>query len=336
MAFARLPESVSTLYAELLDQAVGLERLEAASEAVPGGPVAKAVRGRRYLYWQIRKGDQVLQRYLGPDTPELRADLDRRLAAREELAPDREALARLAAMAARGGALREATAVAEVLELLAELGLFRRGGVLVGTQAYRCYGNLLGWTLPAASLRTQDIDVAQDLAIALASAEEPAPPVADRLAGAGFLPVPGLDPREPHTSFKIRGRDLRVDFLVPARSGASTSTVRVAGLGLAAQPLPFLDYLIEEPIPAVVIAPRPVLVRVPRPGRFALHKLWTAARRPASEEAKARKDRTQAAALRDLLASERPDDLEEARSALARHPTAQRLVERELHRLERN
>ncbi len=329
----RLPESVGTLYAELLDQAVGLERLEAASGALPGGPIAKTVHGRRYLYWQIRKGDRVLQRYLGPDAPELRADIDRRLGAREDLATDRAALARLAAMAARGGALRETTAVAEVLDLLAALGLFRRGGVLVGTQAYRCYGNLLGWALPAASLRTQDIDLAHDLAVALASAEEPAPPVADRLAGAGFLPVPGLDPREPSTSFKVRGRDLRVDFLVPARSAATGSPVQVAGLGVAAQPLPLLDYLVDEPIPAVVIAPRPVLVRVPRPGRFALHKLWTAARRPASEAAKARKDRAQAEALRELLAAERPDDLEEAWTALARHPAAQRLVEREIRRL---
>lgn len=333
MASARLPATVTTVYAELLDQALAVERLENAAGALPGGPVAKEIRGRRYLYWQIRRGNRTAQRYLGPDAPELRAELDQRLAERESLAADREALARLATMAVRGGALREETAVAEVLALLADLGLFRRGGVLIGTQAYRVYGNLLGVTVPAAALRTQDIDVAHDLAIALASSAEPAPPVAERLAGLGFLPVPGLDPREPSTSFKVRGRDLRVDFLAPARSRARPGLVRIESLGLSAQALPMLDYLIEEPVPAVVLSNRAVLVRVPRPGRFALHKLWTAGERTVSESAKARKDRAQAAALVELLESERPDDLDEAWAALARRPKAHRVVQREAKRL---
>ena len=31
-----------------------------------------------------------------------------------------------------------------------------------------------------------------------------------------FFAVPGIDSREPATSFKVRGRDRRVDFLTPA------------------------------------------------------------------------------------------------------------------------
>lgn len=333
MPFTRLPGSVTTLYAELLDQALGRERSVEGDGDLPGGPVVKEIRGRRYLYWQIRKGGRSVQRYLGPDSAELRADLDRRLAQRAALAPERDALDRLVGMAVRGGALREETPIGEVLALLADLGLFRRGGVLVGTQAYRTYGNLLGVSLPAAAARTQDVDVAHDLAVALATVAEPAPSVESSLGALGFLPVPGLDPREPSTSFKVRGRDLRVDFLVPARSRASAGPVKIPALGLSAQPLPLLDYLIEEPTPAVVLSRTAVLVRVPRPARFALHKLWTAAQRPVSHHTKARKDREQAAALVEILQDERPDDLAEAWTALARHRTAHRLVVRETARL---
>jgi hypothetical protein len=109
--------------------------------------------------------------------------------------------------------------------------------------------------------------------------------------------------------------------------------VTIPGLGLSAWPLPFLDYLIEEPVPAVILDSSPVLVRVPRPARFALHKLWTAAERPVSEQTKAAKDRTQAAALITVLAIERPADLREAFGSLAARPAARRRVLHELDRM---
>jgi hypothetical protein len=333
MTIDRLPESTAALYAELLDQALIFERMAGLAGSLPGSVVEKELRGRRYLYWQVRKGDKTVQRYLGPATPELRADLDRLLERRADLADDRTSLDRLAAMLLAGGALREESRTAEVLRLLADLDLFRRGAVLVGTQAYRVYGNLLGVHLPTESLRTQDVDGGLELTIALASSSEPVPPVESALGGMGLLPIPGLDPREPSTSFKLRRRDLRVDFLTPAHGKVRNRPVQVPGLGLAAWPLPFLDYLLADPVPAVVVAASPVLVRVPRPGRFALHKLWTAAKRPVHEATKATKDRRQAAALLEVLARDRPDDLIEARSALDPDPAARRLIERELNDL---
>ena len=332
MPIDHLPESVTTLLAELFDQALAFEHTAGIEGGLPGSVVEKEIRGRRYLYWQVRKGDRTVQRYLGADEPELRAAVDRRLARRRDLAADRAALDRLASMLLAGGVLREEPRAAAVLRLFADLGLFRRGAVLVGTQAYRAYGNLLGVRLPAESLRTQDVDLALAFDVALADAAEPPPEVDAGLAGLGLLPVPGLDPREPSTSFKLRGRDLRVDFLTPARGKAASGPVRLPGLGLAASPLAFLDYLLAGPVPAVVLAANPILVRVPRPGRFALHKLWTAAKRPIVETLKAGKDRRQAAALLEVLAADRPDDLREAWDALAGRTTARRLIERELSR----
>ena len=108
----------------------------------------------------------------------------------------------------------------------------------------------------------------------------------------------------------------------------------IPGLGVSAWPLPGLDYLIEEPVPAVVLGGGAVLVRVPRPGRFALHKLWLATSRPVSEAAKAGKDRAQAVALIGVLAADRPDDLREAMQALEGRPTMRRRVLAELDRLD--
>lgn len=325
--------SLATLYAELLEQALVHERLTPLDGQLPGGVVAKTVRGRRYLYWQVRKGDRVSQHYLGPDSDDLRRQLDRLGGARSDATQRSATLDRLAAMLVRGGAVGEDARVGGILRLLADLGVFRRGGVLIGTQAFRCYGNLLAVRLPSTAQRTLDIDVAHSVDIAISAASEPAATVESALGQIGLLAVPGLDPRQPSTSFHVRGRELRVDFVTPARRGAPSSPVAIPGLGVSAWPVPGLDYLIEAPTPAVVLGASAVLVRVPRPGRFALHKLWTATNRPVSEQAKAGKDRAQAASIIRVLEADRPDDLVEAREALARRPSMRRRVLAELERL---
>lgn len=56
-----------------------------------------------------------------------------------------------------------------------------------------------------------------------------------------------------------------------------------------------------------------MLVQVPRPERFAIHKLIIADRRKEGPDSlKSAKDRAQAAYLIDILAEDRPDDLAEA------------------------
>ncbi len=79
-----------------------------------------------------------------------------------------------------------------------------------------------------------------------------------------------------------------------------------------AQPLRFLDYLIHEPVAAAVLYRGGVLVNVPQPARFAIHKLIVATRRNAGAAAKAGKDIAQAAALIRILAADRPDEMQAA------------------------
>ena len=102
---------------------------------------------------------------------------------------------------------------------------------------------------------------------------------------------------------------------------------------MAAQPLPFLEYLMAGAVQAVAIGPRAVLVNVPDPARTAFHKLWTAAERPVARATKAAKDLAQASALLSVLSEDRPGDLEVAWKALAGQRSTRAKVERMLKRL---
>jgi hypothetical protein len=96
----------------------------------------------------------------------------------------------------------------------------------------------------------------------------------------------------------------------------SSLAVALPAFGLSAKPMRLLDYLIEEPIQAIVLGSQVVLVNVPLPERFAFHKLWISQRRPAAFQAKATKDRLQAEQLIEVLAEDRPYGLGDAWKAL--------------------
>jgi hypothetical protein len=337
VTFVRLPETVQTLYAELLDQLRAADA-EASAGDFRGSLVSKLIRGRTYWYLQKSEGAAKRQIYLGTDSSPIvervRAGVERRVAVASDEARRRD----LVTMLAAGGMFRESAAIGTVLRVLADASVFRAGGILVGTQAFTCLANMLGVSFEKSSSRTADIDVAHDTTIPVALDQRRTE--ADLLAALrqgnpGFFAVPGLDVRDPSTSFHVRGRDLRVDFLTPDRShGKSRKPVVLQHLGCAAQPLRGLDYLIEESVDAAAIVGSGVRVNVPLPARFAFHKLWVAAERPVSESAKARKDLRQAAALLEVLSSDRPGDVSAAFAALATRRSMLRRVKAQFRRLD--
>ena len=333
----RSSETIQTLYAELFEQMVYLEAERATEGVLSGAFVVKTVKGRDYWYYQRTAGGSRRQLYLGPKSGELDGWIEEILAARRLVKPDVEAIERLCAMLRAGGASTLTSPLERVLELLAEAGIFRLGGVLVGTHALAAYTHQLGVRVDGRALRTQDVDIAQDPAIAVALlADAEAVDIEGRLraSGLGFLPVPELDARRPSTSFKIRGRELRVDFLTPARGAPSTRPVYLPAFRVAAQPLRMLDYLIEDPVQAVLFGRRGVLIQVPSPARFVLHKLWLSRRRGVAFQSKAAKDVAQAEMLLDVLLEDRPADLRPAWAALAARGGALRGVREALGRID--
>jgi hypothetical protein len=333
MPFQRLPETVHTLYAELLDQVIRAEAELPPDLPRQGSFVSKLVKGRRYWYLQRVEGDRRRQHYLGPESEQLLGWMREVGEQRRRSAPDAARRAELVEMLVAGGAGRESAPVTKVLAILADSGVFRLGAVVVGTQAFTCYANLLGIRFEKTTTRTQDIDLAHDSSVGIALAPEP--PQIDVLATLqqaepAFVAVPELDPRSPSTSFKVRGRDLRVDILTPARGRATESPVWIPWLRTAATPLPFLGYLIEETVQVVLLGGSGVLLNVPPPGRFALHKLWLARQRPIAEQARSRKDVQQATQLLEVLLADRPEEIRLAWAALERRPRERSAVRRAL------
>ena len=128
---------------------------------------------------------------------------------------------------------------------------------------------------------------------------------------------------------------MRVDLLTPMRGKTTSKPIEIRALGVPAEPVRFLDYLLEETEPAAVVARAGVLVNVPAPARYALHKLVTRERRPAALQTKALKDLAQARQLLEVLLADRPGDVSRAWNAAQRQPARFRTqLEKSLRRLD--
>jgi hypothetical protein len=274
-----------------------------------GDFTTKEVKGDVYHYFQAMLPGGRTQIYIGPDNDETRSLIEAKRSGENGVQIDVRMLQRLAAQIIAGGVDSINPGMARVIERLASSGVFQVGGVIVGTVAFQVYGPLLGVKWAGDSRLTQDIDVASSdkVAIAVPDLQADVPAAIDSL-GMGFFPVPRLSLKEPSTSYAIRGKTLRVDLLTPAWRNI-TSPVFIKRLNAAATPLRYLDYIIENPVRAVMLAGNPCLVNVPQPARYALHKLILSQERDASATDKKAKDLRQASLLIDLLKAERPGDL---------------------------
>ncbi|MBI3299955.1 MAG: hypothetical protein HYZ75_17460 [Elusimicrobia bacterium] len=298
-----IPLQTRTLYAELLDR-LRARQASRGLKDLPGSFIDKTVKGRRYIYFQHSEpGGRTRQTYVGPFGERLAALLHRHRDERTDALREAAADERLCAQIRAGGTAAPDGATARVLGAFADAGVFAADAVLVGTHAFAALGTALGWRWDREAARTLDIDLAS---VQLAVENAPRANLPDALARLemGFLPVPALDPRSPETSFKVRGDALRVDLVAPLVGRPHTKPVYIPALGAHAAPLPFLDYLIAEAMEAAVPSGSGILVRIPQPARFAVHKLIVAVERPRAEHAKAAKDLRQAAALAAVLDSE--------------------------------
>ncbi len=191
---------------------------------------------------------------------------------------------------------------------MARSGVFRLGGTLVGTHAFRLYSAELGFAFSGTLAATQDIDIAAFENLKLAIQDKPDPSLAETFRALSLEPAPGMDPRGRSTRWKLKGGGTLVDFLAP-RMQSEREIVKIEPLDIYAQTLPFLNFLIADPIPAVALYRSGILVQIPRPERYAIHKLIVAQRRSGPGLAKIPKDLAQAEALVRVLAEDRPGEL---------------------------
>lgn len=299
----------STLaHAAYLDLVTSLKD-EAVAE-LRGTPTRVARNDKVYWYDTFRVGSDVRKTYIGEDNDEIRARLARHgeLAARR--AEAQASRARKIRILRAEGFLGIDAATGALLNAFANAGVFRLGGTLVGTQAFRLYEGELGLRYEFdQTAQTDDIDIASFERLSLALDDEASPPLQSILKDFSFEPAPQLQHKDAWRWRQTRG-DLLVEFLTPSFDEAE-GVRPLAALNVRAQSLHHLNFLIADPIVAAVPYRRGVLVRIPRPERFAIHKLIIADRRK-DVRLKAVKDRAQAAFLIEALAEDRPDDLVEA------------------------
>lgn len=288
---------------------------------------------RTYLYDRFRIGTEMKTRYLGEDKPELRARLEKAETLKQEATERRARMTKLTRILRAEGFSALDRDTGSMLFAFARAGVFRLGGTLVGTGAYGLYQGELGLRMDYEELaQTGDIDFAsfERLSVALEDSVETAP--GDILSALKFRAVPGVHDRQ-IWKWQQSMSDVMVEFLTPAFGDETVKPL--PALGVSAQALNYLNYLIGDPIPAVALYRSGVLVQIPRPERFAIHKLIVAdRRREGTEHIKARKDRAQAAFLVEVLAQDRPDELAEALAdARSRGKRWNERIDRSLDRL---
>ena len=318
---APVPLVAQTTYAELLERCANAAFENAFPEE--GAFTAKTIRDRRYWYFQAGTGAARRQRYVGSETPELLQKIAHHREARDDA---RERRALVSALVRSFRLPRPIPQIGDVVAALARVGVFRLRGVLVGTVAYQTYPAMLGIRLSAASLQTADVDIALFKNVSVAIGDSTPPPL-DVLKEIekSFRAVPSIVDGRRVTSYAAKG-GLRVDFLTPNEGRETGEPQALPALRTDAQPLRFLDYLIHDPEPAVILHDSGTYVQVPSPARFAIHKLIVSRRRPEGA-AKRNKDIQQADALLEALADKRPHDLNLAwAEAYERGPTWRQLL----------
>lgn len=301
-----LPGSVTAQYSELMQNCI-----HPLSDGSNISFKSKTVNGKRYWYLYISLGSSRREHYLGEETTELLDRIADEREAWESNRDDREVRTRLVSMLVAGGMTPTPRDEGKLLALLERSGVFLAGGALVGTVAFKAYANMLGVNWPTAP-RTQDIDIAIDDTFLLALPRDRVPVRLGQVileSGMGFFEVPALDRKRPSTSYRIRGKEFRVDLLAPMRGRETERPVRLSQFDTYAQPVRFLDYLLHDLQAAVLLFGHGVMVNVPSPSRFAVHKCVVSQMRIPAFATKAGKDLAQAEQLFQVLATDRPGDL---------------------------
>lgn len=307
--------------------------LDDVMDGIKGTLTARERSERVYWYDRYRIGDETQERYLGEDSPALRSRAERYEALKEKRADSRRERARLVRLLRGERFLGMDNATGSLVGALAKGGMFRLGGVLVGTNAFRLYEGELGIRLGFdQTAMTNDIDIAGFEKLSLALEETVLPSMEEVFADFEFAPVTSLDKGKVWRWKQSKSQTL-VEFLTPSFS-EDEDLRPLAALGVSAQSLHFLNYLISGPIHAAGVYRDGILVHIPRPEKFAIHKLIVAdRRRDGPDSIKARKDLMQAELLMTILAEDRPTDLLEAyEDAMSRGPKWEERLERSLKR----
>ncbi len=314
-----IPLNFQTMYADLL-QGLGL------TDADYGSVSTRNIKGKDYLYATIKDGATRKQRSLGPAN-DLEAQAKAASIRREA---DFAKIRRTTVSALKGAYIPgPSLPLGKVLEAIANAGLFKQGVILVGTAAYQTYPCLVGAYLPSGALMTNDADL-----LVSTFAAKKAPQDLEKIlqrADPTFKAHMSRDDKLPKV-FQAAD-NFQVDVLTKYGRGRK-SPIQIDGLTCAAEALRFMEYLSDERTDAVALYGAGVLVSVPPPIRYAIHKLLIAPERKA-QSPKRTKDLQQAKDLMEVFRARDHDAFEAALAdAKARGPSWRKNINASLKLIE--
>ncbi|MBP2300250.1 GSU2403 family nucleotidyltransferase fold protein [Azospirillum picis] len=312
--FARLATPIQATYSEINNRAhddalVPLTR-------TPGSFHMKTVKGRRYWYQRVVEDGKPRDLSLGPDTPDMAERIERMKAdavVTREALDERRRLVR--ALNAAGLPAPDALS-GRVMAKLADVGIFRMGGVLGGTHAFRTYGPMLGVRLPAETGITGDVDI---VSVTIGSEERTEPldhvlkAVDARFKGIASMVGQGGTYR---WRLDANGQVVLVELLTTFDERDQEDPTPQPTFGAMAKPLRFMEFSMEGTVTSTVLHDAGVPVIVPDPARYACHKLIVAQVRGSGAPEKRRKDLDQSRQLFEVMLQDRPADVDSVFSDL--------------------
>ena len=321
-----IPTHATTIYKDLLTGK--LMELNLINELIHGTYGAYITQNSSYLtYWYFQRTDPVsgerTKIYLGPDKGE-NGERIRRL---KKMLEEYRNLGNLEQFSQRVGVLRKFCALptnleAKTLIVLEKAGFFSNGGVLIGTHAFRSFGLVLGYYLRD-NTRTTDIYLfwPRTTNLSKQKLEEMAAIITKNLS---LQPLPTINKKQRANAFNIEKSDLKLEILTDIVHAKSNPKAIKSMLSLPfyAQPLELQDYLTQNAIPVVIPVNKGILVNIPEPERFAVHKLWLSDQR--KDTLKTRKDLAQAALIISILERDAPGKIERALSDFCGWPTVEK------------
>ncbi|QAY80234.1 GSU2403 family nucleotidyltransferase fold protein [Sphingosinicella sp. BN140058] len=319
-----LTPALRTIFADLTQQ------VETAPPA--GSTYTQSRNGILYAHAKFTVGIKRVDKHLGrADDPEISKQVAA-LRTGMDLAKQRRETVR---MLRKAGFAGPDTNQGPILAALAHAGLFSKGAVLISTAAYMLSENLIGQFLPEQHLGTEDVAVATpDLRIAADDPSDNLVAILQR-ADPSFDGIPELDGRRYRSGYRNSAGYL-VELVTPRQTEDDKVPLHLNQLEAGAAPLVFLKWLIMDPVSVVALWDSGIMVQIPHPVRFAVHKLIVAQIRTGTNRLQKRqKDLAQAQAVLLALQVNDPwaisDALDDARS---QGPSWAQAIDRSLHELE--
>ena len=267
----------------------------------PSEPAVLRIRGRA-LHAQAERQDLLVrkpadsagaplkQRYLGPDTDEMRM----RIEEMQSATPKPSRLSHLRILPCRTTPRRrdrrdQIARPAPCCARWQTAASSDLGGTLVGTHAFRHYDLTLGVHLSDESGGSRKPTTSTSPASRSSrwpSRIRPTLILPRNSRSLGFKPAP-YDHPQTLTSWMLPDASYAIDFPDPVIPRRGRACPNLPALKMWAQSLHFLNFLIADPIDAVSPYMEGLLVKIPRPERYAVHKLIISQRRKECEARKA-------------------------------------------------